>query len=621
MKKIHSLILCGVLLLCALTLSAFAADYVYYENDFSDVTTLSDFTQFRGEWKIVDGQLALTGLGNQQMNDQAFLLFSKDEGIGNLTDYTLEVDMMNIQTQAGPLFRCDLSKVTGDTNNSFYGYQAFISFTGERAALGRGNLLGEYAGNLKVSDVIASPGMNIHLKVDAIGKSITYVIADLDTGVELWNYSMENDEWAMGTFGFRACIMNNGLTNLAMLGFDNLKITAHGEVGDHLAAGKKLADYKPKVTSAAVLPKVTPALDVKVPDVVEVKASDLDMSVTDYVFYENDFSDASTIADFTQYRGDWKIHNGALYYMEQSAGFESASNFSFILYSANHDVNLLTDYTVDVDIVNSQTAAGVITHADLSKANSDGDNAFYGYLSFISNDGTKGAVGYCNTEGSWGGNLNVGGAVAEPGNTYHLQVVHKEGMLTYTLTNTKGEELYSFSTAATDWLSGSFGFRARAMKDALVNLGKMSFDNLKVTVHGTQAALLAAGYHPNAKIVDGQPAATAEGTAAPVDATTEAGAAASDVGDVTTADASRASEAGEATTAPEGESTTASEKTDVLADTDKTAESTAPAESSQTAPAIPTEAGGAPVGMIIGIVAAVVVVIAVVAVVIIKKKK
>ncbi len=610
MKKIRCFVLCAALLVCALALSAFAADYVYYENDFSDVTTLSDFTQYRGKWEIVDGQLTLTGLGDLQMNDQAFLLFTKDAGVANLTDYTLEVDMMNIQSQAGPLFRCDPAKVSGETNNSFYGYQAFISFTGERGALGRGNLLGDYAGNIKVSDVILSPGMNIHLRVDAVGKSITYVISDLDTGNELWNYTTENDEWAMGSFGFRACVMHDGLTNLAMLGFDNLKITAHGEVGDHLAAGKKLADYKPKVQSAAILPKVTPAIEVNVPAVVEVKVSDLDMSVTDYVFYENDFSDAKTIADFTQYRGDWTIQKGALYYTAQTDGFKEPKNFSFILYTANHDANLLTDYTVEVDIVNSQTAAGVITHADLAKANSDGENAFYGYLSFISNDGQKGAVGYGNAEGGWGGNLNVGEATVAVGGTYHMRVEHKEGMLTYTLTNAGGEVLYSFSTAASDWPCGSFGFRARAMTDTLSNLGTMAFDNLKVTVHGTQAALLAAGHHPNAKIIEDVPGASTDAAATePADATADMTA---DTTDAATGDAS-SDAAG--TSAPAAESKTPDGTTAPAGQTDAST-----ASSATSAPA-PTDAGGVNVGALIGIIAAVLVVIAVIAFIVVKKKK
>lgn len=610
MKKIRCFVLCAALLVCALALSAFAADYVYYENDFSDVTTLSDFTQYRGKWEIVDGQLTLTGLGDLQMNDQAFLLFTKDAGIANLTDYTLEVDMMNIQSQAGPLFRCDPAKVSGETNNSFYGYQAFISFTGERGALGRGNLLGDYAGNIKVSDVILSPGMNIHLRVDAVGKSITYVISDLDTGNELWNYTTENDEWAMGSFGFRACVMHDGLTNLAMLGFDNLKITAHGEVGDHLAAGKKLADYKPKVESAAILPEVTPAIEVKVPAVAEVKASELDLSVKDYVFYENDFSNAKSLSDFTQYRGKWEIKNGALYYTTLTEGFKEATNFSFLLYSANHDANLLIDYTVDVDLINSQTAAGVITHANLAEADSDGVNAFYGYLSFISNDGQKGAVGYGNAEGGWGGNLNVGEATVAVGGTYHMRVEHKEGMLTYTLTNAEGDVLYSFSTAASDWPSGSFGFRARAMTDTLSNLGTMAFDNLKVTVHGTQAALLAAGHHPNAKIIEDVPGASTDAAA------TESAAATADMtADTTDAATGDASSDAAGTSAPAAESKTPDGTTAPAGQTDAST-----ASSATSAPA-PTDADGVNVGVLIGVVAAALVVIAVIAFIVVKKKK
>lgn len=254
----------------------------------------------------------------------------------------------------------------------------------------------------------------------------------------------------------------------------------------------------------------------------------------------------------------------------------------------------------------------MITHADLAKANSDGVNAFYGYLSFVSNDGAKGALGYGNTEGGWGGNLNVGEATVTVGGTYHMRVEHKEGMLTYTLTNADGDVLYSFSTAASDWTCGSFGFRARAMTDTLSNLGTMAFDNLKVTVHGTQAALLAAGYHPNAKIVDAPSAVTTDAATEPADATADASVAAS--GDATDAvpDTSHAS-------VPAGESTQTPAKTDdAAAATDKAAVSTAPAASTtQTAD---TGTDGAPIGIIVGIAAAVVV-IATVAVVLVKKKK
>ena len=123
----------------------------------------------------------------------------------------------------------------------------------------------------------------------AEGTSITYTVTDKDSGAELWRHTEINDEWALGSFGFRARVMDSGLTNLYMVGFDNLKITAIGEVGDHLAAGKALADYKPNVTSAAVEPLLTPAIEVTVPDVVEVSVSDLDMTKTEYVFMKTIF--------------------------------------------------------------------------------------------------------------------------------------------------------------------------------------------------------------------------------------------------------------------------------------------------------------------------------------------
>ena len=151
MKKVYIVLATVLALLLATAFSVGAAEYVYYENDFSDSAALADFTQYRGEWSIVDGQLMLTGLGEIGMDEQAFLLFTKDESVMNLTDYILEVDMMNIQTQGGPLFRCDITKADGSVNNSFYGYQAFLSFTGTKGALGRSNLLGDWAGNLKVS--------------------------------------------------------------------------------------------------------------------------------------------------------------------------------------------------------------------------------------------------------------------------------------------------------------------------------------------------------------------------------------------------------------------------------------------------------------------------------------
>jgi len=500
-RKLLITCILAVLLVICMAVSVGAAEYVYYENDFSDPATLSDFTQYRGEWSVVDGQLMLTGIGELNMENQAWMLFTKDEGIMNLTDYILEVDMMNIQTQGGPVFRADIDHLFTDKDSGFAGYQAFVSFVAAQGVLGRSNISGNWEGNLKAGEKNMAPGDNLHVKVTAEGKNITVVMTNLDTGEELFNHTQENDEWSLGTFGFRAVVMNNGSTNLGLLGFDNLKITAIGEVGDHLASGKPLSSYKPTVVSAASLAEITPAIEVTVPEVVSVHMDDLDMTKTEYVFYENDFSDPATLSDFTQYRGKWAIKDGALYYAEVAKGFEASGNFSFLLYSANHDANLLSDYVVEMDMYNVQSTAGVLTHCDLSKACSDNSSAFYGYTSHTAQVGDQFVTGYGNANGGWGGNLGIGPKEIAPGGNYHVKVDHRDGLFTVEFTVIDGEqEPYVYIGADAEWTNGTFGFRSISAKDVLINLNAVYFDNLKVTVYGDEAILLNAGYHPNAVI-------------------------------------------------------------------------------------------------------------------------
>ncbi len=647
MKKIVVSALCVLVFSMAMIAVAGAAEYLYYENDFSDLSTLEDFTQCRGEWGIVDGQLMLTGLGELQLGEEhGIILYTKDPAVMNLTDYIVDVDMLNVQTQAGVLFRCDITQDIGSTNNAFYGYYAFTSNNGEKAALGRADAVAGWAGNLKVSDSIFYPGANLHLNVVVEGTSITYTVTDKDSGAELWQHTEINDEWALGSFGFRACVMNSGLTNLNMVGFDNLKITATGEVGDHLAAGKALADYKPNVTSAAVEPLLTPAIEVTVPDVVEVSASDLDMTKTEYVFYENDFSDPSTIADFTQYRGKWVIQDGRLYYSELTPGFEASANFSFILYTANHDANLLTDYTIEADIYNSQSALGLISRADLAQACSDSGNAFYGYLSFISNNGQLGAVGYCNEVGAWGGNIKVSESLLTPGKNYHLKAVHSAETLVFTITDLEtGAVVWEDTETVTFWQNGSFGFRSISTRDSLTNLNTVGIDNLKVTVYGDQAVLLNAGYHPNAKISGDTSVATEPVTSSAPDNTSGSDAVTTSAGaDPTNTTGPVTSGTPDVSTAPDNTSGTDTVTTPAGADTtdasvpedSKQIESSekpnASSEDTATTPATTpssTKDGNAPAeedassntGLIIGIVAAVVVIAAVVVAIVVKKKK
>ncbi|MBQ9134264.1 MAG: hypothetical protein IJX64_07010 [Clostridia bacterium] len=642
MKKLLTIVIASILLVCGMAMTVGAAEYVYYENDFSDPKTLSDFTQYRGEWDIVDGQLMLVGMGDvDDLSKFAFMLYTADPAVMNLTDYIAEVDLTNTQSAAALLSRCDITQAQGETADGWYGYMAFLSNNGTLSAFGRGNGLGAYAGNLHVSSAVTAPGSNLHLKATYQGTHITYVMSDLNTGSELYTIELDNDEWAYGSFGFRAAIMQSGLTNLGVLGFDNLKITAIGEVGDWLAAGKSLADYKPSVTSNVIVPKVTEAIEVTVPEVVKVEASKLDVTKTEYVFYENDFSDPATIADFTQYRGDWTIKDGRLYYSAVTTGFEATSNFAFILYSGNHDANLLQNYTLEVDVYNSQTSSGVITHADLSQADSDTANSFYGYVSFISNDGTKGATGYCDWQGAWGGNLAVGEPLLNPGGNYHIKVECADGMMIYTITAVGSDDvIWTDTQVAAEWPAGSFGFRMRVAMDSLVSLDNTAYDNLKVTVYGEEAVLLNAGYHPNAEIV-GTLDLPAESTAAPVETTaapaettvapvvtTEAPAVTTATPVVTTAALAVTTTAPVATTeapvvttaAPVVATTAAPETTEAPVATTAAPATTTDAPVTTVAPAPTQTEGGVNVGLIVGIVIAVVAAVVIVAVVSKKKK-
>ena len=63
MKKVYIALFTVLVLLFVATASVSAAEYVYYENDFSDPSTLGDFKQYRMEWEIRDGGLYLTDTG------------------------------------------------------------------------------------------------------------------------------------------------------------------------------------------------------------------------------------------------------------------------------------------------------------------------------------------------------------------------------------------------------------------------------------------------------------------------------------------------------------------------------------------------------------------------------
>ena len=206
------------------------------------------------------------------------------------------------------------------------------------------------------------------------------------------------------------------------------------------------------------------------------------------VIYENDFSDPATLSDFKQYRTEWEIKDGGLFLTDKGtvADFDPKTNFSHIIYQGD----ALTDYIVEVDYMNIQTAGGIIFNADKDAAGNT-VNGFYGYLAFISNDATKGALGCADEKGSWKGNIQVGdGGNCSMSSDVHIKVVVKGGYIHETIVNLANNKTvfdftYKIGTNANDvkWVEGTVGLRMRSefANNFAVSANNAYFDNFKLT--------------------------------------------------------------------------------------------------------------------------------------------
>ncbi|MBQ2733005.1 MAG: metallophosphoesterase [Clostridia bacterium] len=196
----------------------------------------------------------------------------------------------------------------------------------------------------------------------------------------------------------------------------------------------------------------------------------------DTVIYENDFSDPSTISDFSQYRHAWEIKNGALHCTSKVLDKSVTDSFSHILYNAKTP---LTDYVAEVDYMNARTTGGIVFRADAARA-SHIKNGFFGYIAFGASTGDKGAFGHADDNGAWGGNINVGGVAYSPGDNIHIKVIVKGNYVNIQMTNiATGKVVYTYTysigsnEAHTAWNSGTVGFRLSGTQGY--------FDNFKIS--------------------------------------------------------------------------------------------------------------------------------------------
>ena len=204
-----------------------------YTNTFDDADALADFTQYYGTWGVRNGKLYLL---NTVHKDQNFILYTGDDSLTSLTDYVVDVDMYNVQSQGGVIIRSDLQRASSNgVGNNFYGYIGFISFTGEKGAIGYGSTTGNWGDNLIVSKKVTTPTVNLHLQLAVKGNTITLNITDIDRDRPLWSATVEDSTYEKGTFGFRLYggsdkrFEGKALCNLNATAFDNLVVSVYGD--------------------------------------------------------------------------------------------------------------------------------------------------------------------------------------------------------------------------------------------------------------------------------------------------------------------------------------------------------------------------------------------------------
>ena len=467
MKKF--LLLVSVMLLAAMfAIGTFAAETVIYENDFSDPSTLKDFEQYRTEWEIKDGGLYITDnfitdVGASVETSFSHIIYKSSE---KFTNYIVEVDYMNIQTAGGIIFNADSAAVT-DAVNGFRGYVAFIANDANKGALGsaantdawKGNINVGAGGNINISG-------NVHIKVTVNGNNIHVLMTNLDNGKTVYEYtytigSSEADQiWGAGAIGLRmrSGLKKNNAYSAGQAYFDNLKVTA--------------------IDGNASQGTVTPVTPAAPTNTLSIDTSNL------VPVYTNKFDTSADIADFTQFRGTWSVFQGKLF-LSAATGTQS-----YILYGGDEKLTELGDYVVDVDMYNTQTQGGIIIRSDYAQVTGDADDAFYGYMGFISNDGKLGALGACQPDGKWfAGNIEVSKAVLNPGSDIHLQMAVKGNVVQLTITDINtGKVLWKWAEENNFWSKGTFGFRLRgkATNAGLNNLNTTAFDNLVISTFGEE---------------------------------------------------------------------------------------------------------------------------------------
>ena len=464
MKK-FLIMLCVVALLA---IGASAAETVLYQNDFTDPITIFDFQQYRADWEIHDGALWITDSNiktdAKADDNHSHIVYQAAEPFEN---YIVEVDMLNVHATASIIFNVQQDKVNSK-NSGFAGYNFAFSRTGEQVAIGATDTKGFWKGNLNESKERTSIyyGMDLHMIVIVKDGKIGVNAIDKATGYSVYSYSYTIGKNTTidpihmdGTVGLRAMQgISEEHMNVGNLHFDNFKVTTAEET---------------TVDQVLAMNKAPNTL-----------ANRIDPAAATTVVYENTFDNDEALNDFAQFYGTWKVKNGQLYLVD----VETAQD-ALLLYKGE-DLKYLTDYVVEVDMLNTQSQGGLIARSQIDEITGDKNGSdFRGYFALIGKAGNITALAYGNKRGSWGDNFKTSASgVFNPGTNLHITLAVKGNVATVTFQDKDtGKYIWNYTQDLSFYLynQGTFGLRLMTKVDeatGLDNLETVSFDNLKVTV-------------------------------------------------------------------------------------------------------------------------------------------
>ncbi len=125
--------------------------------------------------------------------------------------------------------------------------------------------------------------------------------------------------------------------------------------------------------------------------------------------YKNTFDAPDSLSDFKQYNGKFFVSEGKA----KLQSYAKSTN-AFILYSGKDPaVKSMTDYVVEVDLYNVQTAVGLVAFCELDNAK-ELIHGYSGYNIFTNSTGTKVAMRASGNDGKSNPTVKVSSVIITP---------------------------------------------------------------------------------------------------------------------------------------------------------------------------------------------------------------